>query len=174
MATDQQTDARDEDEKDELEITSRLLPDHSAFELELNRDDTLENIVDETLRHENVELPAPKPEHPLDQLYGIGADGHAGPVIPDLAIPLWQYLRQPHTTRSFGVELVLAIRVNKRWRIAPEPSLTPRAILQLFDLNGTEYSLYMPDQTNPLPPDTAISLKRGEVFEAQKDGKYGA
>ena len=38
-----------------------------------------------------------------------------------------------------------------------------------------EYSLYTPpESTQPLPPDSDIPLSRGELFEAQRDGKYGS
>lgn len=43
-----------------------------------------------------------------------------------------------------------------------------------FGLNPAEYSLYAIDGKDPLPPDTPLNLRRGERFEAQKDGRYGA
>ena len=53
--------------------------------------------------------------------------------------------------------------------------MTPRAILTLADLSPEEYSLYFPsDSKVPLPPDTPVKLHRGQRFEAQRDGKYGA
>lgn len=156
-----------------VKLTSRILPDGGQFGLSLRRDDPLELIVTETLRHEGKELPAPAPAHPLDLLHNIGPHGAVGPAIENLEEPLWEYLRKPHTTKDFGVALVLAIRVNKRWAIAPETPMTPKAILAIFALDPSQFSLYLPGESQPLPPDTAIPLRRGDVFEAQKDGKYG-
>jgi hypothetical protein len=72
------------------------------------------------------------------------------------------------------VELVLAIQINTRWRIAPQKQMTPKDILALAGLPWQEYSLYFPpDSVDPLPPDTPVELHRGQHFEAQRDGKYG-
>jgi hypothetical protein len=52
--------------------------------------------------------------------------------------------------------------------------MTPRELLTSFGFDPSQFSLYKPDSTEPLPADTAISLYRGDMFEAQKDGRYGA
>lgn len=158
----------------ETRVTSRILPDGSASRFEIDRDDPLTTIVNDTLEYAEEQLPAPRPEAPLDRLRNLGPHDAIGPVIDDLTTSVWRYLRQPHTTRNFGVELVRAIRVNKRWAIAPEEAMTPRAILGLFKLDPAEFSLYLPTDATPLPPDTNVVLSRGKAFEAQKDGKYGA
>lgn len=158
----------------EVRITSRILGDPAhPLRLAMDRDDLLEQVITETLKHEHLELPAP-PERPLDQLHNLGPQDEPGPVIENLEQPLWEYLRQSHTTRDFGVHLVLAIRVNHAWAVAPEAEMTPRAILQLFHLDPAEFSLYLPEAKEPLPPDVPVKLERGKIFEAQKDGKYGA
>jgi len=158
----------------EVKLTSRILPDGDRLHLVVAREDALEQIVTETLERSGKDLPAPGPEHPLDRLHDLGPHDEVGQAIEDLAQPVWEYLRQPHTTHNFGVELVLAIRVNKRWKVATQQTMTPLEILALFQLDSSEFSLYLPNQTVPLPPGTGIALTRGEVFEAQKDGKYGA
>jgi hypothetical protein len=43
-----------------------------------------------------------------------------------------------------------------------------------FGLDPAEYSLYRVDAKDPLAPDAALPLHRGDRFEAQKDGRYGA
>lgn len=75
----------------------------------------------------------------------------------------------------FGIELVLAFRVNVRWAVAPAPQMTPRQILALpaINLPYEQYTLYLPGSSDPLPLDTPITITRGEALEAQRDGKYG-
>ena len=93
----------------------------------------------------------------------------------DLALTVEDFLRQEPKTHHLGIELVLAIEINTRWRIAPEKEMTPKAIQALAGLPWQEYSLYYPaDSVDPLPPDTPVKLDRGQRFEAQRDGKYGA
>jgi hypothetical protein len=79
-------------------------------------------------------------------------------------------------TRDFGIELTLAIRVNTRWDVATSESMTPREILALpqIALDFQQYTLYLPGSAEPLPLDAPVAITRGEVFEAQRDGKYGA
>jgi len=50
------------------------------------------------------------------------------------------------------VELVLAIQINTRWRVAPKEEMTPKAILELADLPPAEYSLYFPCDSVALCP----------------------
>jgi hypothetical protein len=42
-----------------------------------------------------------------------------GPPL-DLSLTLAEFLKEKPRTHHFAVELVLAIRVNTRWRVAPE------------------------------------------------------
>ena len=51
--------------------------------------------------------------------------------------------------------------------------MTPRELEILFGLDPTQYSLYYANSAELLPPDVPLQLKRGDCFEAQKDGKYG-
>ena len=57
--------------------------------------------------------------------------------------------------------------------VLPAPKMTPRELLTSFGFDPAQFSLYRADSTELLPPDTPISLKRGDMFEAQKDGRYG-
>lgn len=115
----------------------------------------------------------PDATNPLDRLHNVRGQ-HVGEAISDLDESLQHFLRRPGTTRDFGIELVLAIRVNALWAVATAASMNPRQILALFGLDPTDYSLYRGTSVDPLPPDTAIALRRGDAFEAQRDGKYGA
>jgi hypothetical protein len=71
--------------------------------------------------------------------------------------------------------LARTLRVNTRWDVAPKPELTPLEILALpkIHLDPAEYSLYLPECTEPLPPDKPVKIERGQDFEAQRDGRYG-
>lgn len=112
---------------------------------------------------------------PLDRLYGLDNHEVVGPAL-GLDEGIEEYLHRPHTSKKFEIELVLAIRVNARWAIATDESMSPRNILKLpgINLSPDDYSLYTPGSNQPLPPDVAIPIHRGDRFEAQRDGKYGA
>ena len=70
---------------------------------------------------------------------------------------------------------MLAFRVNIRWAVATAPQMTPKQILALpaINLPFEQYTLYLSGSSDPLPLDTPITIRRGEVLEAQRDGKYG-
>lgn len=116
----------------------------------------------------------PNCDDPLDQLRNYVRRRETGPRIDDLSQPLGDFLARDDTTHRFGIELVLAIRVNTRWAEAPKEQMTPREITELFNLDYTQYTLYRPDSAEPLPLDEAICLERGMAFEAQADGRYGS
>jgi hypothetical protein len=115
----------------------------------------------------------PNPEAPLDRLHNIVKHDEVGPAINDLQQPTGEYIKAPHTSHDFGVELVRAFRVNTRWWVAPKESMTPHEILDQAGLDYQEYTLYRPESPTPLPLDTALPITRGDIFEAQRDGKYG-
>jgi len=149
-----------------------LEPHQGPYHLELEREAPLAEVLERGLEKSGNQL-SPEPRPPVDKLHNLRHD-QVGPAITDLEEPLWKYLREPHTTHDFGIELVRAFRVNTRWAVAPEPQMTPRQILGLVGLDYQQYTLYRPGSSDPLPLDSPIEMKRGEVFEAQRDGKYGA
>jgi hypothetical protein len=118
----------------------------------------------------------PDKENPLDQLHHIDKHGVLEPALSDLADALDDFLGRSDRAPDFGIEAVRAFRVNTRWAIAPQPELTPRQILAIpaIGLDHTQYTLYAIGRTMPLSLDTAVPIQRGEAFEAQRDGKYGA
>jgi hypothetical protein len=161
--------------KKEVEVSAELLhkPEHERRHFRVARDAKLLEVLDEGAKKLDVKL-LPSPEAPLDHLRGIFEDHHAGEPL-NLELGLEEFLEHKPRTHHFAVDLVLAIQINTRWRIAPEKEMTPKAILALAGLAWQEYSLYHPvDSIDPLPPDTPVKLDRGERFEAQRDGKYGA
>lgn len=116
----------------------------------------------------------PTPKRPLDTLHNVGAGNDVGPAILDLGQSVGELLNGKNATKHFAITPVLAIRLNSRWAIATAESMTPREILALFGLEHQQYTLYPPGSNTPLPLDDAIKLSRGDAFEAQLDGKYGA
>jgi hypothetical protein len=158
----------------QIEVSVGLLPDlEKKTRFHVPRDAPLLDVLDEGARKLETKL-LPSPRDPLDHLRGGYADGKIGSPL-DLKLTLAEYLKESDATDRFAVELVLAIQINTRWRVAPSEQMDPRAILILAGLPPEEYSLYHPPESvDPLPPDKAIELHRGERFEAQRDGKYGA
>jgi hypothetical protein len=157
------------------EISIELLndPEHERKHFRVARDARLLEVLDEGAKKLGVKL-LPNPDAPLDRLRGVYENHHAGEPL-NLELTLEEFLKQEPRTHHFAVDLVLAIQINTRWRIAPEKEMTPKAILALAELSWQEYSLYYPiDSVDPLPPDTPVKLHRGQRFEAQRDGKYGA
>lgn len=129
-------------------------------------------ILDEGATKLDVKL-LPNPQAPLDALRPVYSDHEAGAPL-NLDLTLAEFLKKKPVTHDFAVDLVLAIQINTRWRVAPREQMTPEAILELADLPPAEYSLYYPcDSVQPLPPDVPVDLHRGQRFEAQRDGKYG-
>ena len=147
-------------------------PDHRREHFRTAKTALLLDVLDEGAKKLDVKL-LPGPQAPLDLLRGVYRDHEVG-VPLNLDLTLSEFLKQEPVTHHFAVELVLAIQINTRWRVAPEEQMTPKAILELAGLPPAEYSLYYPsDSVEPLPPDTPVKLFRGQRFEAQRDGKYG-
>lgn len=115
----------------------------------------------------------PVPQLPLDVLRYRTKHGDWSEPLTKLEQPLWLALAHG-VTRHLGIEYKLTIKINTRWGIAPSSKATPRELLTTFGMNPQEFSLYTADGVDPLPPDTPLSLMRGDYFEAQKDGKYGS
>jgi hypothetical protein len=159
----------------EVHVTIRLLPDGHEAKFHLPENASLLEVLEEGAKHLRVHLLPPVPEKPLDQLHDLSHHGHAGPAIHNLDQALGAYLKEKGTTPHFGIELVLAFRVNTRWAVATNPEMTPKEILALpaINLAYQQYTLYLPGSNDPLPLDKPIHLKRGEALEAQRDGKYG-
>lgn len=159
---------------EEVELTAELLHEYDSHRkhFHISRKATLLEVLDKAAKKLDAKL-LPNHEQPLDLLRGVYQQHEIGPAL-NLEVTLAEFLKQEPHTHDFAVELVLAIQINTRWRVAPHKEMTPRAILELAGLSPTEYSLYFPcDSVDPLPPDTPIELCRGQRFEAQRDGKYG-
>jgi hypothetical protein len=158
----------------QVHVTVELLPHGHQAKFHLPGNAALLEVLEEGARHLDVHLLPPRPDKPLDQLHDL-SHHHAGPAIENLDQALAAYLKEKGTTPHFGIELVLAFRVNTRWAVAVKPEMTPKEILALpgINLDYQQYTLYLPGSSDPLPLDKPIHLKRGEALEAQRDGKYG-
>lgn len=155
-------------------ITIRPLPDGPEKTLRLPASDTLLEVLQKGAHELGIEL-LPNSTAPFDTLHNIKRREEVGPAIVDLDQQLGEYLKEKHTTHDFGIDFKLAFRVNTRWAVAPKSMMTPREILALpqINLDYQQYTLYRRGSSEPLPLDTALEVKRGDWFEAQKDGKYG-
>lgn len=159
----------------EVQVTTRVLPAGDEARFKQPENATLRELLDEGARRAGVELLPPLPLETLVRLHNILKHDEIGPAIEDLEQPLGPYLKQKGTTKDFGIELVLAFRVNTRWAVATRPQMTPREILALpgIGLDHTQYTLYPPESARFLPLDDPITIARGMALEAQRDGKYG-
>lgn len=158
-----------------VHVTLRLLLDGPEARFQLPDNAALLEVLQEGAKRLLVELLPPSPLKPLDRLHGDLRHGEMGPAIENLDQPLGAYLKEKGTTHDFGIELVLAFRVNTRWAVATAPQMTPRQILALQEINldYQQYTLYLPGSADPLPLDQPIAITRGLSLEAQRDGKYG-
>lgn len=155
-------------------VSVRLLDESDAVthEIELSTGALVLDVLLTGAEVSNVKLLPPN-QTPLDQLHNLDGD-KIGAAINDLDEPLEEYLKRPNVTHHFGIKLLRVFAVNNRWATADKPELTPRQILELVKLKFEEYTLYPPHSDKLLPLDTPVMIRRGERFEAQRDGKYGA
>lgn len=157
-----------------VHVSIQILPDGGeTFRFQVGEDDSLLDLMVEGADLASTAL-LPTGDNPLDELHNLrGQD--VGPTINDLDQAVGPFVRAPQNTQHFGITLVRAFRVNTRWAVAPQAQLSPREILSLaaINLDYTQFTLYLPDSSEPLPLDEAIPIERGDVFEAQRDGKYG-
>lgn len=160
----------------DIPLTCQLLLDGAQrFRFKLAENAPLLEVLVEGARLAAATL-LPNEEQPLDRLHNLLHHDEVGPSLENLEQSLEEFLHGPGATRNFGIELVLAFHVNTRWAVAPSTQLSPRQILELpeIGLSYQDYTLYLPTSTEPLPLDTPITIERGTLLEAQRDGKYGA
>jgi hypothetical protein len=152
----------------------REFPDGDEVKFQAALTDTLRDVFELGAKALDKPLLPPGDVQPLDNLHyrKRRGDGWSEPVT-DLDRPLWLALAEG-LTRHLSIDYVLAAKINTRWGIAPSAGVTPRQLLTSFGFDPAQFSFYRPDSIDPLPPDTPLSLKRGDMFEAQKDGRYGA
>jgi len=160
-------------EKAKIAVSVRELPNGSRVQIKAALTDTLREVFERGAKELGKELLPPGSDTPLDTLHCRERGGDVwSELINNFDRPLWLALAQG-CTRRFGIEYKLAVKINTKWGVAPAAA-TPRTLLDSFGFSPNEFSLYTLDSNTPLPPDTPLSLQRGQMFEAQKDGRYGA
>lgn len=159
--------------RERIRLGVRRWPDGCEVFIKVALRDTVGEVFDKAADVLGEPLLPRAPQVPLDSLRYRARDGKWSEPLAKLDQPLWLALAHG-VTRHFGVEYKLVIKINARWGIAPSESATPRELLTSFGMNPNEFSLYTVDGTDPLPPDAPLALRRGDCFEAQKDGKYGS
>jgi hypothetical protein len=153
-------------------VSIRQWPEGPEHHIHAHLGESLRDVMAAGAAAIGIPLLPPPPAEPLDFLRSHHGH-HWSEPITDLDKPFWMALVDG-VSRHLGIEYRLVIQLNTRWGIAPGATATARQILMSFGLDPVEYSLYRVDAKDPLPPDTALPLHRGDRFEAQKDGRYGA
>jgi hypothetical protein len=106
---------------------------HHREHLRIALDAALLDVLDEGAKKLNEKL-LPDAKDPLDRLRGVYRDHEAGDPL-DLGLTLGEFLKKLPVTHHFAIELVLAIQINTRWRVAPNrmppnPATTSSGIFQ--------------------------------------------
>jgi hypothetical protein len=161
-------------EKAKVALTVQEFPDGNRVHMKAALANTLREVFARGARELGKELLPPGSVTPLDTLHCRERKGGGwSEPLTNLDRPLWLALAQG-CTRGLGIDYKLVVKINTKWGVAPAVNATPRTLLEAFGFSPNEFSLYAIDSTTPLPPDTPLALKRGQTFEAQKDGQYGA
>lgn len=155
-----------------IRLSVRYWPDGKLGHIRAKLGQTLKEVMYLGAEELGEPILPPVPSKPLDA-FRVRKHHEWSDPIHDLDTPLWLALAKGYS-RHFGIEYRLAIQINARWEVAERPQMTPRELLSQFGFQPNEYSLYEPHSKDPLPPDVSIQLRRGQKFEAQKDGKYGS
>ena len=156
-----------------LHLRVRKWPDGPECSIRSQLKDTLLDVLLEGAKQIGNQVLPPSSKEPLDLLRCKERDGDVwGEPIVELQTPLWLALVKG-CSRRFAIEFRRSVKINAKWGVAPDPEMTPRQLETLFGFDPTQYSLYRPQSATPLSPDVPLELKRGDCFEAQKDGKYG-
>lgn len=160
-------------QKKQIKLGVRRWPDGREVRFRASLVDTLGEVFSKGASALEEPLLPRSPQTPLDALRYLKRQAEWSDPLAKLDQPLWLALIHG-VTRHLGIEYKLVVKINTRWGVAPSATATPRELLTSFGMNPQEFSLYTVDGVDPLPPDTPLSLKRGDCFEAQKDGKYGS
>lgn len=157
-----------------IRVTVRKWPDGQEAHMEVPLGTPLQELMRDGGVKLGIPVLPPGPEvKPLDGLRFLKRHSEWSEPIQDLGEPLWLAIVHG-VTRHFGIEFKLEVQINTKWGIAPSVNATPKQLLEAFGFNPAEYSLYPAHSADLLPPDVPLNLKRGDRFEAQKDGRYGA
>ncbi len=160
--------------KGHVPLKVHLLPEGEFRTIKVQIDITIGELMAKIAKEFGVKLLPPAPLAPFDKIFSYGKRNELVGPITDLSAPLGRILVQYHCKKKFALELVRSIKVNVSWKVAPKEIMTPSEILALFGMDYTQFTIYLPDSQDPLPLHVGLHLKRGECFEAIKDGRYGS
>jgi hypothetical protein len=160
--------------KGHVPLRVHILPRGEFRTIRVQLDITIGELMVRIAKEFGVSLLPPSPSVPFDKLFCYGRNGELLGPLTDLSMPLGRVLIQYRCKKKFGLELLRSIKVNVAWKVAPKEIMTPSEILDLFGLDYTQYTIYLPDSPDPLPLHVGIQIKRGDCFEAIKDGRYGS
>lgn len=155
-----------------IALTIREWKKIEEVQLRANPDDTLGEVLGDGAQALGRRILPPGPAAPLDLLRGQLHNGVWSEPITDLSQILRRALNKQFN-KEFAIEFRLIVKINALWGLAPAKEVTPRQLLAAFGMDASEFTLYPPDSETEYPADTPIQLKRGDKFEAQKDGRYG-
>lgn len=161
-----------EDKAREVILAIREWNDDEDMKLRAKVNDTLGEVLEAAGKALGTKVLPPGPEAPLDLLRGQLHSGEWSGPIADLSQPLGKALEK-RFKKHFAVEYLLVVKINALWGVSPSANPTPRQLLAAFGMDANEYTLYPPNKNTPYPVDTPMRVKRGQHFEAQKDGRYG-
>lgn len=152
-----------------LKVRNWITNEEVKFKALLN--DTLGEVFAKAAEVLKTPLLPPLPNQPLDVLR-CQMQHKSWEIITNLDEPLWIALIRG-CKRNFAIEYKLIVKINSQWGIAPSKNATPRELLTQFGMDAQEFTLYPTDSSQEYPVDTPLNIKRGDMFEAQKDGRYG-
>lgn len=159
--------------KKHIPVKISLLPVGEFRVIRVPIDITIGELMAKIAKEFDKKLLPPAPLAPFDRIFSYDKQNNLIGPITDLSMPLVRALVQYHCKKKFSLELVRSIKVNSTWKVAPKDIMTPGEILDLFGMDYTQYTIYLPDSQDPLPLHVGLNIERGDCFEAIKDGKYG-
>jgi len=159
--------------KGHVTVKVHILPSGEFRTIKVQADITMEKLMEKIAKEFGQKLLPPHPLALLDKIFCYGKHNELLGPITDLSLPLGKVIVQYRCKKKFGLELVRSIKVNAAWKVAPKEIMTPADILALFGMDYNQYTIYLPDSQDPLPLRVGINIKRGDCFEAIKDGRYG-
>jgi Prokaryotic E2 family E len=155
-----------------VSLSVRRLPSGHATHFHAHLGDTLLRVYEKAAEALQERLLPPAPAIPFDLLFFHTHDGEWRATTANLEEPLWEALAGG-MTRHLGIDYRLIVRINAKWGVVTSERLTPKQLLAELEFDPAQFSLYRHDSDVPLPPDAPLHVRRGEHFEAQKDGRYG-
>ena len=159
----------------EIEFLVEVLhhPDHEPKHINVKTHDTLVEVLDEAAQKLDVKL-LPNAHAPLDKLRAVYEHHRVGEPL-DLNETVEDFLSAGAEDSASRNRAGACNRSQYALGNCTGEGNDPEGDSSFRWTAVEQYSLYYPaDSVDPLPLDTPVKLHRGQRFEAQRDGKYGA